>query len=43
MFYYLNIRIGYVIEIFWLKKEDGLKIYDCLCKWEGIVFEKVYV
>lgn len=43
MFYTSSIRIGYVIETFQLKKEDGLKTHDCLCKWEGIAPEKVHV
>lgn len=43
MFHYSNIRIGHVIETFRLKKEDGLKTHDCLCKWEGIAPEKVHV
>lgn len=43
VFHYSNIRIGYVIETFRLKKEDGLKTHDCLCKWEGIAPEKVHV
>lgn len=43
MFHYSNIRIGHVIETFRLKKDDGLKTHDCLCKWEGIAPEKVHV
>lgn len=43
LLYTSSIRIGYVIETFRLKKEDGLKTHDCLCKWEGIAPEKVHV
>lgn len=29
--------------MFCLKKGDVLKIYEYLCKWVGLLFEKVYM
>ncbi|XP_062611918.1 DNA ligase 1-like [Saccostrea cucullata] len=38
-----KIRNRYVLETFNFKKGDFIKIYDCLCEWEGIAQERVHL
>ena len=41
--YSSKIKYGYVLEMFRFKNGDVEKIFDCLCKWEGIPHKNVHV
>ena len=41
--YSSKIKYSYILEMFRFKKGDVGKIFDCICKWEGIPHKNVHV